>query len=704
MSTSAPRQLVLVVDDDIITRVLARETLEQGGFAVEEASDGHAGVSAFERLRPHIVLLDVMMPILDGYGACAALRKLEGGEHTPVLMMTGLDDSDSINLAYEVGATDFITKPIAWPMLVHRVRYLLRASRAFLDLAQSQARLANAQRIAKLGHWEWDMATGQVQRSDEIYRIVGRSPEQLPASRESFLDALHADDRPIVEEAVDAALHRRQPFDVDFRVVRPDGTIRIVHEQGEVQYDGAGTPARMQGTTQDITDRKRAEEQIRQLALYDSLTGLPNRNLFKDQLSHALARADRSGEVLAVLSLDLDRFKRINDTLGYQAGDLLLKETAGRLAKTLRQTDYVTRGDGNEVNYFIARQGGDEFTVLLDGMYEAQDAAGVARRILEALAQPFDLKGNEIVASASVGIAVYPLDAKDADGLLKDAGAAMHYAKQQGRNGCQYYNASMNASALEKMSLESNLRKALERDEFELHYHPRVDLENGKIVGAEALVRWMSPELGPVPPVRFIPVLEETGMILKLGAWALKRAALDHRGWVQERLRAPRVSVNVSAIQLRQRDFVAVLENALAEGASPKGIDLEITESLAMEDIQDNIEKLKKVRDLGVRIAIDDFGTGHSSLAYLANLPVQALKIHHSFITTMLDDPNAATLVRTIISLAHSLRLTVVAEGVETEEQAKMLRLLRCDEMQGYLFSKPLPFAEMTALLRQAGT
>jgi len=699
MTSSTPKQLVLVVDDDGIMRVLARATLEGGGFAVEEANDGRAGVSAFERLRPDIVLLDVMMPILDGFGACAALRKLGGGDHVPVLMMTALDDSDSINRAYEAGATDFITKPIAWPMLVHRVRYLLRANRAFLDLAQSEARLTNAQRIAQLGHWEWNVATDEVQRSEEIFRIAGRTPEQLPPAQKAFLDIMHADDRPIVEEALYAALYRQQPYNVDFRIVRPDGTTRIVHEQGEVQYDDARKPARMQGTIQDITERKRAEEQIRQLALYDSLTGLPNRDLFREQLSHAVARAGRTDEALAVLSLDLDRFKRINDTLGHEVGDQLLKEAASRLTKTLRQTDYLTRNEPDEASYFVARQGGDEFTVLLGGLRQAQDTAKAVRRILEALSQPFDLDGNEIVMSASIGIAIHPLDGNDADSLLRNAGAAVHFAKQQGKNH-QYYNRGMNAAALEKLSLEGKLRKALEKEEFALHYQPKIDLARGTVSGIEALIRWNDPERGLVPPVQFISLLEETGMILEVGRWAIHKAVDEYRHWHEQGLQPPRIAVNVSPVQLRQKDFVESVRNAL-EGsiAGSHGLDLEITESLIMEDIEDNIGKLQAIKDMGVNIAIDDFGTGYSSLGYLAKLPVNALKIDRSFIITMAASANSMTIVSTIISLAHSLGLKVIAEGVETEEQSKFLRLLKCDEIQGYLISKPIPAAEIEALL-----
>jgi diguanylate cyclase (GGDEF)-like protein/PAS domain S-box-containing protein len=699
MSIPVPKQLVLVVDDDRMTRLLTRETLEQGGFGVEEAGDGQAGLAAFEQFRPDLVLLDVMMPVLDGFEACAALRRLEGGNRVPVVMMTGLDDSESINRAYEVGATDFITKPVAWPMLVHRVRYLLRAHQAFLDLAQSEARLANAQRIAQLGHWEWIIATDHVQRSDEIYRIVGRAPEECPAARQAYMDIVHPEDRPLVEEALHAALHRGQSFNVDFRIVRPDGGVRIVHEQGEVQYDGAGTPIGMQGTTQDITERKRAEDRIRQLALYDSLTGLPNRHLFKEQVSHAVARVGRTGEILAVLALDLDRFRRINDTLGHEVGDLLLKEAAGRLTKTLRESDYVTRNDLKEANYFIARQGGDEFTVLLGGLNQAQDAAKVARRIVEALSQPFGLDGKEIVLSASAGIAVYPLDGDDADSLLKNAGAAVHYAKQQGKNNYQFYNRQMNTSALERLTLENKLRKALGAEQFVLHYQSKVDLASGQLSGLEALIRWNDPESGLVPPMQFIPLLEETGMILEAGRWAIRKALADYRGWHAGGLQPPRIAVNISPVQLRQKNFVDVVREAIEESAAGSpGLDLEITESLIMEDIEGNIEKLRSLRNMGINIAIDDFGTGYSSLGYLAKLPVNALKIDRSFIVTMASSPDSMGIVSTIISLAHSLKLKVIAEGADSEEQRKILRLLKCDEIQGDLVGRPVPAAEVEPL------
>jgi diguanylate cyclase (GGDEF)-like protein/PAS domain S-box-containing protein len=702
MSTSAQRQLVLIVDDEPIMRLLVRTTLEQAGFAVEEADNGRAGLVAFERLRPDLVLLDVVMPILDGFEACAALRKLEGGEHAPVLMMTGLDDSDSINRAYQVGATDFITKPIAWPMLGHRVRYLLRAQRTLLDLRESQTRLTNAQRIAQLGHWEWDVATGQVQRSDAVYCIVGRTPEEMSAAHKSFIDITHPEDRPTVDEALYAALYRHQPFNLHFRIVRPDGTIRIVHEQGEVHYDAAGNPVRMQGTTQDITERKHAEDQIRQLALYDSLTGLPNRRLFKEQLSHAVARAERSGQVLAMLSLGLDRFKRINDTLGHEVGDLLLKEAANRLTKSLRQTDSVTRSDLNSANHCIARQGGDEFTLLLIDLVQAQDAAKVARRILEALSQPFNLNGNEIVMSASIGIAVYPLDGVDADSLLKNADAAMHYAKDQHKTTYQYYNGKMNASALQKMALESSLHRALEREEFDLYYQPKIDATSGLIVGAEALIRWRHPDLGLISPMEFIPLAEESGLIIPIGEWVIRSACTQTRRWHEAGFTKMQVAVNMSSQSFERDGLLKTIEKILDEcGLDARYLELEMTESTLMREAETMVNTLRRLKATGIRLSIDDFGTGYSSLSYLKRFPLDALKIDRSFVHDIPASEDDAAITSAIIAMARSLKLTVIAEGVETESQAALLRGQGCQFMQGYLFSQPVPAPEFTILLQK---
>jgi len=424
------------------------------------------------------------------------------------------------------------------------------------------------------------------------------------------------------------------------------------------------------------------------LAYYDELTGLANRTLFQEHLGQFLHTAEREQHKLALLIFDIERFKSINDTFGRQAGDALLKQLAERMIKS--------RSDSTRV----ARLGADHFALVLPRVRSDDELARrVENRLQEFFGEPFEVAGTAMGVSARLGIALFPQDGADGETLFKNAEAALKKAKSDGER-YLFYTEEMTARVAGKLSLESKLRRALENEEFVFHYQPKVELGTRTVVGVEALLRWQSPEKGLIPPLQFIPLLEETGLILQVGAWALKRAALDHRSWVERKLKVPRVAVNVSAMQLRQRDFVWLVEEAIMGGVAPTAIDLEITESLVMEDIKGNIAKLKAVRDLGVQVAIDDFGTGYSSLAYLAQLPLQYLKIDRSFIVRMQEDPNAMTLVSTMISLAHSLRLKVVAEGVETEDQARFLRLLRCDQMQGYLFSKPLPAEQLADLLK----
>jgi diguanylate cyclase (GGDEF)-like protein len=430
-------------------------------------------------------------------------------------------------------------------------------------------------------------------------------------------------------------------------------------------------------------------EKLDYLAYYDQLTGLANRALFLERVGEKLIAAGRSKSKVAVSALDVERFRAINEALGRQAGDELLKQIADRFRKAA--------GDESR----LARIGADQFAVVsVEAQNEEQLARVTELKLKECFGSPFRIGAAEIRAYAKIGIAVYPNDGADADTLLRNAEAAVKKAKASGEP-YLFYTQEMTERIAEKLALENLLRQAFEKEEFVLHYQPKVNVETRSIVGVEALIRWRSPRRGLVPPLQFIPLLEETGLILQVGSWALRRASLDHRVWVEQGIKAPRVAVNVSPIQLRQRNFVHGIEQAIMDGLTPTAIDMEITESLIMEDIEGNIQKLNAVRALGVNIAIDDFGTGYSSLGYLARLPVQALKIDRSFINTMNKDSNAMTLVSTIISLAHSLQLKVIAEGVETEEQAQYLRLLRCDEMQGYLFSKPLPLDALVSLLRE---
>jgi diguanylate cyclase (GGDEF)-like protein/PAS domain S-box-containing protein len=433
-------------------------------------------------------------------------------------------------------------------------------------------------------------------------------------------------------------------------------------------------------------DRIEKARKLDYVSYYDSLTGLPNRPLFHERLRVQLADAEAKKTRVAVMVLDIERFKTINDTLGRQAGDGLLAEVAKRLKQ------------GGHPASWHARLGGDHFAIVVPAI--TTDEALTKRnerRLRQIFGSPFAVLDHQLRVSARLGIALYPQDGQDSDTLLHNAEAALKTAKASGERSL-FYTPDMTARSPEKFSLENKLREALERNQFVLHYQPKVDLRTRSIVGLEALIRWQHPELGLAPPAKFIPLLEETGLILDVGAWALKHAAMDHRNWSDSGLKPPKIAVNISAIQIRQRDFVKTVEQAIAE--APGAIDLEITESIVMEDVLSSIKRLNELRRLGVSVAIDDFGTGYSSLAYLARLPVETLKIDRSFVKAMDDDPTARTLVQTIISLAHSLRLLVVAEGVETERQAELLRELQCDQMQGYLFSKPLPSEALAKLLQ----
>lgn len=440
-------------------------------------------------------------------------------------------------------------------------------------------------------------------------------------------------------------------------------------------------------------ERKRSEERLAYMAQYDHLTGLTNRALFQDRLEQALARAKRSGALVALMFLDLDRFKAVNDTLGHGTGDLLLKKVAERLEGSVRETDTV------------ARIGGDEFSIILEGLTEAQDAAFVARKIIDKLVQPFVLDGHEVFVTTSIGIAVYP--SSNGDSLLTDADSAMYCAKEQGRNTYRFHTPERNAQVRERLNMESKLRRALDQEEFLLYYQPQVDLTTGMIVGTEALLRWQHPELGLVSPGKFISVLEDIGMIVRVGEWVLQTACRQSKAWQRDGFPPLRMAVNISARQFSRRDLIDTVAGVLTEtGLDPNYLELEITESLLMEDIKANSRLLDELKTSveGLRVSIDDFGTGYSSLSYLKTFPIDLLKIDQSFIRDITTNSDDAAITTTIIVLAHNLRLKVIAEGVETEEQMTYLREKGCDEAQGFYFSRPLPADEFTKLLVRGGS
>ena len=441
---------------------------------------------------------------------------------------------------------------------------------------------------------------------------------------------------------------------------------------------------------EDITKRKWAEETIQHMAYYDPLTDLPNRMLFNDRLGQALAQARRKNQLSAILFLDLDRFKVVNDTLGHTIGDLLLRSVAERLKMCTREGDT------------IARMGGDEFTFLLTNIAQVDETVKTARMILDALKPPFNLEGHEVHITPSIGISIFPYDGTDGVTLVKNADAALNRAKEQGRTNYQLYTPVMNAKAFERMTLENSLRKALEKSEFALHYQPQVDLRTGDIVGMEALLRWEHPDLGLVSPAQFIPMAEETGLIVPIGQWVLRTACMQNREWQRMGYAPMSIAVNLSARQFNEKNLVEMISGILRETElEPKWLDVEITESIIMQNLEQTISTLRALHHLGLQISIDDFGTGYSSLSYLKKFPVHALKIDQSFIREITSDPDDAAITSAVIAMGHSLKLKVIAEGVETMEQLEMLRSLKCDCMQGYLFSRPVPSQTITPLLME---
>jgi diguanylate cyclase (GGDEF)-like protein len=437
----------------------------------------------------------------------------------------------------------------------------------------------------------------------------------------------------------------------------------------------------------DIAERRRAEEKLRVVATHDPLTALPNRTLLHERLSHALAKAQHYDRHLAVLFVDLDRFKNINDTLGHEAGDLLLQMAAQRMGDCLRGTDTM------------ARQGGDEFVVLMDELTDAGPAAGVSQRILDAMGKPFNVDGQEVHLTASIGISVFPEDGR---ALLKNADIAMDCAKDKGRNNYQFYSTQFDKHSVERLSLEASLHRALDRNEFTLHYQPKVDIATGQISGMEALLRWQHPELGWIQPARFIPLAEESGLIQKIGGWVLKTACAQNRAWQKQGMRPLRVAVNLSSHQFAGDSVLQDVEIALQEsGLEATNLELEITESAAMHNPEQTASILRQLKNLGTHISVDDFGTGYSSLAYLKRLPIDSIKVDRSFVEDLPEDLESVAITTAVINMAHVLRLRVVAEGVESAAQLRFLHGEGCDEMQGYLFSEARPAFEIPGLMRK---
>ncbi len=575
--------MIMLVDDNSPTRLSGKQFLQNSGFIVEALDNGMHVIERFAEIEPDILLLKTLLPEVDGFTICQHLRHFPEYANTPILLMTDTDDRAAMGRAYEVGATDFVTKPINWPQISFRMRYMLRASNTLSALKDSNFLLQQSQ------------------------------------------------------------------------------------------------------------------DSMRQMAYYDTLTGLPNRRLFKEHAARMIQQCAQHNRMMAVLFLDLDHFKQINDTLGHVVGDNLLKTCATRLTQAIRYSDLLAAENDQSTESLVARFGGDEFTLLISDIAEAMDATKIARRILNIFLQPIMVEAHSMYVSTSIGISIFPTDGNDIDTLLRNADVAMYHAKNSKRNHYQFYSHEMNAKALERLSLENDLRGALKNHELTLLYQPTFNLHNNALLGMEVLLRWQHPEIGIVSPADFLSIAEEAGLIINIGEWILMTACQQLKQWHETIDANITLSVNISSYQFKHQDLIDTLKNVINATQIPaQSLQIEITENSLMEDCNASIEKLKALKQLGVSLVIDDFGTGYSSLSYLKRFPIDKVKIDKSFVNNMANNEDNAAISKAIIALAHSLNWQVTAEGIESAEELEFLQKHDCDEGQGFLFCKPLTAEGLT--------
>jgi predicted signal transduction protein with EAL and GGDEF domain/FixJ family two-component response regulator len=709
---------VLLVDDDEVNLMLTAIALRERGFAIVEAASGERALQMLADWSPDIIVLDAMMPGMDGFQTCAELRLLAGFENMPVLMLTGLDDDASITRAYQVGATDFYVKSTQWSLLAGRLRYLLRASRTRLELERSKSKLARAQDLARMGSLDWrrpfDGQPGGLVLSPEGLRVFGH-PAQAKLGLRQLMHMVSAGERRGLLRMLHEVLVHSSVLATDVAVTLPDGRQRIVHLEAEPEFNEHGQGSGYTGIVQDVTDRRIAEDKIRHLANFDALTGLPNRRQLIWRAERALEHARRMNHQAALLLIDLDNFKKVNDNLGHAAGDELLMEVARRLRACVRHSDQVMEGTLESVGSrshrtleAVGRLGGDEFVALLPEVADERDAERVAERILDSMREPVFVGGQEVFVTASVGVALYPRDGTNVADLMRNSDMAMYASKALGRNASSLYSPQLSGPGREKLELESALHKAIERNELVLYYQPKVDVRSARMIGAEALMRWQRDGV-LVPPNDFIPLAEETGLIVPLSEWALREAARQAKVWQVSFGFADSIAVNMPNRLFERSDLVEHIHNAVsAYGVPHRSLLLEITETGLMKDLQNVIPSLHRLKEIGVEISIDDFGTGYSSLSYLTTLPISELKIDRSFVRDLGITPQSEGVVTAIIALARSLSLRVIAEGVESLRQMEVLHRLGCTVMQGFLFSRPIPpddiekWLEQTVLPRKA--
>jgi len=673
---------IFIVDDDHVTRHLVRKILSNSGYRIFEASDGSEAIQLFDEIEPHIILMDVMMPVINGYDACKAIREKANFLELPIIMLTGLDDVESVRASLDAGATDFISKPINWVLFEQRVQYALNARSMHEELQNQKSRLSQAQTLAKLGSWEMLIEDNAFFCSEELLHLLALSPSDKLSDLNELVNYSHPADKATVRAHILDAMIKGIGYQLEHRIISNDGSEIYVLQHADLIKDRFGNAIKLMGTVQDVTELRSTQATIHRQTYYDLLTDLPNRHFFTNTVTKSIVTME-DDNIVVVYMLTLDNLRNLSESLGYKATETVLISFSSRLKTLLNDSTVISRFNDNT------------FAIMSTGFQDLSHVTQMTEAIMALTSKSISIDTHDIFISVSIGISIYPIDNKSAESTILGAENAMLNASKQGGGRYLFYNEKSNKEAQDRLEIENDMRKGIQRGEFIPFYQPQIDVITGTITGFEALARWNHPTKGIISPFHFIDIAEKTGLILDLSRSIIEQACRQNQQWIQAGIGKFVLGVNLSIKQFIDHDIGKEISNILLQsGLSATQLDVEITESMAATEAADLINALQKLKKVGVTISMDDFGTGYSSLNQLQNFPVDTIKIDRSFINDI-QGPGNGVMVKTIIAMSKSLGMNVIAEGVENLAQLDMLLEHGCNKIQGYLYSKPLPADEV---------